>query len=78
MTAEIFDAADVSEPLLAATGILAGNHPHVVADLLATRKSTRSSDDQHLGQGRKRAHAWMSHQPQRFGPFPGFLLRGGG
>ena len=38
--------ADVPQPLLAATGVLAGYHPHIVADLLATMKSTRSSNDQ--------------------------------
>jgi hypothetical protein len=42
--------ADVPEPLLAATGILAGDHSHVVADLLVTMKSTRSSNDQHVGE----------------------------
>src|SRR6266478_3900405 len=67
--------ADVPEPLLLATGVLTGDHPHVVADLLATMKSTRSPDDQHVGQCRKRAHARMGHQPQYLGPFPSFLLR---
>ena len=41
--------------------ILAGNHPHVVADLLASMKSTWSSNDQHVSESRKGAHAWMGH-----------------
>src|SRR5216684_2628665 len=70
--------ADVPEPLLAATGVLAGDHPHVVADLLATMKAAGSSNDQHVGERRKWPHARMRHQPQRLGPFPSFLLRGCG
>src|SRR6266851_521782 len=42
------------------------------------RSATRSSNDQHVGERRKWAHAGMRHQPQRLGPFPSFLLRGGG
>src|SRR5712671_2254784 len=68
--------ADVPKPLLAATGVLAGDHPHVVTDLLATMKPARSSNDQHVGERRKWAHARMGHQSQRLGPFPSFLLRG--
>src|SRR5450432_4514809 len=37
--------ADVPQSLLAGTGVFTRNHPHVVADLLATLKPTRSSDD---------------------------------
>src|ERR1700689_1614097 len=48
--------ANVPQPLLATTGVLARNHPHVGADLLAPWKSCRSSDAQHVSQGRKRAH----------------------
>ena len=51
--------ADVPQPLLASTGVLTRNHPHVGADLFATRKPSRSSDDQHVGDGRKRPHARM-------------------
>src|SRR5271168_2072037 len=40
--------ADVPQPLLAPTGVLTRNHPHVRADLLATLKTFRSSDDQHI------------------------------
>jgi hypothetical protein len=40
--------ADVSKSLLASTGVLTRNHPHVRADLLATLKPSRSSDDQHV------------------------------
>src|SRR6204780_900372 len=35
--------ADVPQSLLATTGVFARNHPHVVADLLATMKSVRIS-----------------------------------
>ena len=45
--------ADVPQPLLATTGVLAGNHAHVVPDLFATIKATRSPDDQHIREGRK-------------------------
>src|SRR5580692_8757557 len=64
--------------LLAGTGVLTRNHPHVRADLLAAVEPLRSSDDQHVGECRKRAHARMGHQPQHFGSFPGFLLDGCG
>src|ERR671925_380796 len=42
---------DVPQPLLAGAGVLARNHSQVAADLLATRKPHRSSDDQHIGEG---------------------------
>jgi hypothetical protein len=59
-------------------GVLTGDHSHVGADLLAAMESFRSSNDQDVGKGRKWAHARMRHQPQRLGPFSGFLLRGCG
>jgi hypothetical protein len=68
--------ANVPQPLLATTGVLARNHPHVRADLLAPWKSCRSSDDQHLSQCRKRAHARMGHQSQNLGSVSGFSLDG--
>src|SRR6266481_9319696 len=64
--------ADVTQSLLASTGLLTRDHPHVCADLLAALKPRRSSDDQHVGQCRKRTDAGMSHQPHRLGSFPGF------
>jgi hypothetical protein len=70
--------ADVPQSLLAGTGVFTRNHAHVVADLLATLKPTRSSDDQHVGQCRKRAHTRMGHQPHDVGSLPGFLLDGCG
>ena len=70
--------ADVTQSLLASTGVFTRNHPHVGADLLAALKPRRSSDDQHVGQRRERTHARMGHQSQRLGSFPGFLLDGCG
>jgi len=69
--------ADVSQPLLAATGVLTRNHPHVRADLLAARKPARSSDDQRIGQSRNRPHARMGHQSQYLGSLSGFPLDSG-
>src|SRR5208283_5573032 len=68
--------ANVPQPLLATTGVLARNHSHVRADLFATRKPTRSSDDQHVSQGSKRAHTRMGHQSQNLGSLSGFSLDG--
>src|ERR1700693_4808893 len=51
--------ADVPQPLLPGTGVLTRNHPHVRADLLAAVESLRSSDDQHVGEGRKRTNTGM-------------------
>jgi serine/threonine protein kinase len=51
--------ADVPQPLLASTGVLTRNHPHVVADLLAAWKTFPSSNDQHESQCRKRTHPRM-------------------
>src|SRR5215471_4203130 len=65
--------ADVSQPLLAATGVLTRNQSYVGADLLAAVEPRRSSDDQHIGQCCKWAHAWMSHQSQRFRALLHFL-----
>src|SRR6202035_729274 len=69
--------ADVPQPLLASTGVLTRNHPHVGADLLATSKPSRSSDDQHIGECRKRTHTGMGHQSQNLGSLSGFPLDGG-
>ena len=63
---------------LPSTGVLTRNHPHVGADLLAARKPSRSSDDQHVGECRERTHAGMGHQSQHLGSFLGFLLDGCG
>ncbi len=68
--------ADVPQSLLARTGVLTRNHPHIRADLLAAVKPLRSSDDQHVSQGRQWAHARMRHQPQHLGSLLGFLLGG--
>jgi hypothetical protein len=65
---------DVPQPLMACTGILFRDQSHIAADLLAALEPLRSSYDQHEGQGRQRSYAGMCHQPQHFGPFPGFLL----
>src|SRR5713101_9836870 len=66
--------ADVPQPLLACTGVLTRNHPYVRADLLAAVEPLRSSDDQHVGEGRQWAHTGMRHQPQYLGSLLGFLL----
>src|SRR5215472_15176060 len=42
--------ADVPQLLLASTGVLARNHPHVAADLLATSEPLRRPEDQHICQ----------------------------
>ena len=44
---------DVSQPLLATTGLLARNHPDVGTDLPATRKPLWRSDDQYICQCRQ-------------------------
>src|SRR6266849_5488338 len=44
--------ADVSQPLLASTGVLARNHAYVRADLLATVEPRRRPDDQHVSECR--------------------------
>ena len=72
MSAEIFDPADVSQSLLASTGLLTRNHPHVRSDLLAALKPRWRSDDQHVGERRQRTDTRMSHQPLRLRPLPGF------
>src|SRR6266850_7153684 len=59
--------ADVPQPLLASTGVLTRNHPHVRADLLAAVEPLRSSDDQHIGECRQWAYTGMRHQPQHVG-----------
>src|SRR5258708_12731715 len=64
--------ADMSQSLLASTGVLTRNHPHVGADLLATLKPRRSSDDQHIGEGRKWTNTSMRHQPPHPRPLPPF------
>ncbi len=64
--------ADMPQSLLVSTGLLTRDHPHVCADLLATLKSSWSSDDQHVGQCRKRTDTGMSHQPHRLGSLPSF------
>ena len=70
--------ADVPQPLLAGTGVLTRNHPHIGADLLATLKPRRSPDDQHLGECRKRTNTRMRHQSQSLGSLPGFPFDGCG
>jgi hypothetical protein len=47
---------DVSQPLLARTGIFAGDHPQIRADLFATVEPLRRSDDQDIRKSRNRAH----------------------
>src|SRR5713101_1326912 len=49
--------ADVSQPLVAGTGVFTGDEPNVAADLLAASKALRSPDNQHEGQRREWAHA---------------------
>jgi len=66
--------ADVSQSLFASTGLLTRNHAHVRADLLAGLKPTRSSDDQHVGERRKRTDNGMGQQSLSLGSLPGFLL----
>src|SRR6516164_3992894 len=70
--------ADVTQSLFASTGFLTRNHAHVRADLLAALKPSRSSDDQHIGECRKRPHTRMSHQSQNLGSLFGFPLGGCG
>ena len=60
--------------LFSSAGVLTRNHPYVRADLLATLKPRRSSDDQHIRQCRERPHARMRHQSQHLGSLPGFPL----
>jgi hypothetical protein len=66
--------ANVSQPLFAATRVLARNQPHIAADLLGASKPRWRSDDQHIGQCCEWAYAWMRHQLQRCGSFSGFFL----
>ena len=61
--------ADVPQPLLAGTGVLTRNHPHLRADLLAAVETLRSSDDQYISERHERAHARMGHQPLRLASF---------
>src|SRR5712692_258150 len=63
---------DVPQALLASTGVFTRNHSYVVANLLAAWKTFPSSNDQHEGECRKRAHARMCHQPQYLGSLLGF------
>jgi hypothetical protein len=65
---------DVSQPLMASTGVLARDQSDITADLLAALEPLRSSDDQHQGQRRDGSHARMRHQPQHLRPLPGFPL----
>src|SRR6202167_6243845 len=67
---------DVSQSLMAGTGVLRRNQSDIAANLLAALKSFRSSDDQHEGQCGERSYTGVRHQPQRFGPLPGFPLDG--
>ena len=67
---------DMSQPLMAGTGVLTGNEPRVAADLLATRKPIWCPDDQNVGQPREGSHARMRLQQQHLGPFIAFLLEG--
>jgi hypothetical protein len=55
--------ADVSKSLLASSGLLTRNHPHVRADLLAALKPSRGSDDQHISECRNRTYAGMRQSP---------------
>jgi hypothetical protein len=55
---------DVSQPLLADTGILLRNQSQIAADLLAALEPLHRPDDQHEGQRRQRAHTRMRHEPQ--------------
>src|SRR5713101_3611171 len=42
--------ADMSQPLLASTGVFARNQSHIAADLFTAWKPLRRPDDQHVGQ----------------------------
>jgi hypothetical protein len=70
--------ADVPQALLAGAGVFTRNHSHVGADVLATSKPSWSSDDQHVGECRKRTNTGMGHQSQQLGSLSGFPLHGGG
>src|ERR1700752_3195101 len=61
--------ADVAQSLLARTGLLTRNHPHVRADLLAALKPRRSSDDQYIG-----ARDWIAPAPNAASPTSGLRL----
>src|SRR6266403_5621247 len=54
---------DVSQPLMASTGVLARDQSDIAADLLAALEPLRSPDDQHEGQsagfhGNFGGHLW--------------------
>src|SRR5215472_5805388 len=68
--------ADAPQLLLASTGVLARNHPHVAADLLSTSEPLRRPEDQHICQCCECAYTRMRHQPQYLGTLPGFFLDG--
>jgi hypothetical protein len=68
--------AHVSKSLLASTGILTRDHPHVRADVFAALKPRRSSNDQHVGECRQRTDTGMRHQPLRLWSLPGFPING--
>jgi hypothetical protein len=70
--------ANVSQPLLAATRVLARYQTRIAANLFCTSKPRWRSDDEHIGECREWANARMRHQPQRFGTFIRFLLDGCG
>src|SRR5580658_10417563 len=53
---------DMSQPLLAGTGVLTGNQPGVAADLLATRKPIGCPDDESVDQPGDGSHPRMRHQ----------------
>src|ERR1700689_1743655 len=63
---------DVSQSLLASTGVLTRNHSHVRANLLAPLEASRSSDDQHIGECGKRTDTGVGHESQNLGSLPGF------
>ena len=55
--------ADMSQPLTIGTGVFTGNQPQVTANLLASSKTLRRSDDQHKGKASQRTNPRMRHQP---------------
>jgi hypothetical protein len=59
---------DVTEPLTLGTGVLARNQAQIAAELFATAKALRCSDNQHERKRRDRTNARMGHEPLHFGP----------
>jgi hypothetical protein len=67
MSAEIFDPAEMSQPLPPGTGVFTRNKPRIAVDLPATGEPLRCPDDQNINQPGDGSHARMRHRPQHLG-----------